>query len=98
MAAFLVAVCKITNPNENLKKYIAASEELLVKHGGQYVARGPAETIFEGDYLNGKVIVISKWPDLHTLKGFVQSDEYQKEIAPLRADTGIYDIGCLEGL
>lgn len=98
MAAYLVAVCKITNPNENLSKYITESEALLLDHGGQYVVRGPADKIYEGDYLNGTVMVISKWSNLETLKGFVESDEYSKNIAPLRAETGIYDIGCFEGM
>ena len=98
MAAYIVAVCKITNPNENLKKYVASSEALLLKHGGEYLVRGPAHKIYEGDGFDGTTIVISKWPDMDTLKGFVESDEYDKNIKPLRAETGIYDIGCYEGI
>ena len=96
MAAYLVALCKITNPTENLNKYIAASEELLVKKGGEYVARGPSDTIYEGDYMDGRVVVISRWPSMEALKGFVESEEYMKEIKPLRDGTGIYDIACYE--
>ncbi len=98
MAAYLVAVCKITNPNENLNRYIAESEELLLKRGGKYVVRSAADKVYEGGYLNGTVMVISKWPNLETLQGFVESDEYSKKITPLRAETGIYDIGCYEGI
>ncbi len=94
MAAYIVAICAITNPNDDLQKYIAASEELIRQHGGEYIVRGPAETIYEGEAFNGTSLVITKFNDMAALKGFIESDVYQKNVAPLRAGTGLYDIAC----
>jgi uncharacterized protein (DUF1330 family) len=35
MAAYLLAVCEVTNPNENFKKYAVSSAELMHEHGGK---------------------------------------------------------------
>ena len=35
MAAYLLAVCNVTNPNENFKKYIGLSGAMIEKHGGE---------------------------------------------------------------
>ena len=94
MTAYIVSVCKVTNPHDNFKKYLKLSEDLLKAHGGTYVVRGKAETVYEGDQLKDRVVIISSFPSMEALKGFVESDAYKKDIAPLRADSGIYDIGA----
>jgi len=48
MPAFLVAVCEVTNPNENFKKYAVESAKLMHSHGGEYIVRGPAAEILKG--------------------------------------------------
>ena len=96
MAAYIVAICKITNPNDNLQKYIQASEALIRQHGGEYVVRSPADTVYEGNVFDGTSLVVTKFKDMTTLKGFIESEEYQTHVAPLRAGTGVYDIACYE--
>ena len=96
MAAYLVSVCEVTNPHDDFKKYIALSEQLLKKHNGQYVVRGPEAENLEGDALNGKVLVVTRFETMEKLKGFYDSDEYQKNIRYLRDGSGIYDIACYE--
>ena len=96
MAAYLVSVCEVTNPHDDFKKYIALSEQLLKKHNGQYVVRGPEAENLEGDALNGKVLVVTRFETMEKLKGFYESDEYQKNIRHLRDGSGIYDIACYE--
>ena len=96
MAAYLVSVCKVTNPHDDFKKYIKLSEDLLRKHKGQYVVRGPEAENLEGDALAGKVVVVTKFETMDKLKGFYQSEDYQKNIKHLRDGSGIYDIACYE--
>jgi uncharacterized protein (DUF1330 family) len=96
MPAYLLAICEVTNPNENFKKYTVESAKLLLEHGGRYVVRGPAAEVLKGDGLQGKFLILSEWPDMETLQGFVKSPKYVDEVAPLREGTGIYDIACYE--
>ena len=96
MAAYLIAICEVTNPNENFKKYAASSAQLIHEHGGEYIVRGPAANVLKGDVLKGKVVIITKFPDMDALNGFVNDETYVNEIAPLREGTGIYDFACYE--
>ena len=96
MPAYIVAVCEITDFNEGMKEYVKRAEELIHRCGGEYIVRGPSNTILEGDHLKGKYVIVSKFPDMDALKSFAQSDEYLHDIKPLRAGTGIYDVGAWE--
>jgi len=96
MAAFLVAVCEVTNPNENFKKYALESAKLMHAHGGEYLVRGPAAEVVKGDMLKGKFLIISEFADMETLQGFLTDEKYINEVAPLREGTGIYDFAAYE--
>jgi uncharacterized protein (DUF1330 family) len=98
MAAYLVAVCEVTNPNENFKKYSVQSAELVAQHGGKYIVRGPATDVLHGDALKGKVVIITEWASMDALNGFVNDDKYVNEVAPLRDGTGIYDFASYESV
>jgi len=98
MPAYLLAICEVTNPNENFKKYAAESAKLLTQHGGEYVVRGPAAEVLKGDELNGKVVILSVFPDMATLQGFVNDPTYVNEVAPLREGTGNYNFACYESV
>ena len=96
MPAYVVSIVKIENFNDGLKEYVQKAAEFSAKMGGKYVVRGPAAEIFEGDYLEGRSVVVSEWPDMDALHAFYKSDEYQNNIKPLREGTGIYDLGAWE--
>ena len=69
---------------------------LAKRHGGRYIIRGKSAEILEGAGLEGRSVVILEFPTMDQLKAFVKGDEYQKTVKPLRAGTGIYDIGIFE--
>ncbi|MDX2142773.1 MAG: DUF1330 domain-containing protein [Rhodospirillaceae bacterium] len=92
MAVYQVALVKLTNRTPGFMEYVKKSEELLKRFGGEYVVRGPATNILEGDYLQGRAVVVSKWPSMEKVQEFWNSEEYQKHIKPLRENTGVYDI------
>lgn len=96
MPAYLIAVCEITNPTENMKEYAQKSAELIQKNGGKYLVRGkPAENI-EGDILDGKVVIMSEFPTLADVDAFVNGDEYQNNVKHLRDGSGEYHIAIYE--
>jgi uncharacterized protein (DUF1330 family) len=93
MAAYQVAIVRLTNRTPNFMEYVKKSADLLAKYGAEYVVRGPAESVFEGDIFKGVAVVVSRWPSLERAKEFWNSEEYQKNVKPLREASGIYDIG-----
>lgn len=93
MAAYQVAIVQITNRTPGFGEYVKKSAELLAKYGGEYVVRGPADTIQDGQYLAGKAVIVTKWPSLERAKEFWNSEEYQKNVKPLRDGAGVFDIG-----
>ena len=96
MPAYLLAICEVTNPNDNFKKYAVDSAKLMHEHGGEYVLRGPATEVLKGEALKGKVVILSEFPDMEALQGFVNDPAYINDVAPLREGTGIYDFACYE--
>lgn len=96
MPIYQVAIVKVTNRTPSFMEYVQKSAELLAKHGAEYVVRGPADTVLEGEYLAGKSVVVSRWPSMEKAKAYWNSDEYQKNIKPLRDGAGVFDVALYE--
>lgn len=96
MAAYIVSVVQFTNMTPQLKEYAQKSAALAKRNGGKYIVRSKALETLEGTGLDGKSVVILEFPTMEQLTAFVKGDEYQKTVKPLRAGTGIYDIGIFE--
>jgi uncharacterized protein (DUF1330 family) len=96
MPAYLLAICEITNPNDNFKKYIGRSAEMMAKHGGEYLVRGPAKQVVKGDLLKGKIVIVTAFPSMEALNEFLADPEYVNEVAPLREGTGEYHFAAYE--
>ena len=96
MAAYMLAVCKITNPKPELKEYAERSAALMASHGGKYILRGPAVENYDGDKLEDQSVILSEFPSMEDLNAFIKGDEYQNEIKPLREGTGEYHIAFYE--
>ena len=95
MPAYQVALVKVTDRTPGFMEYVEKSAEILAKYGGEYVVRGPAKSVLEGDYLSGRAVIVSKWPSLETIEEFFHSDEYQ-QVKLLREGSGVYDIATYE--
>jgi len=96
VAAYIVSVVQFTNMTPQLKEYAQKSAALAKANGGKYIVRGKAQEVLEGTGMDGKSVVILEFPSMDQLKAFVKGDEYQKNVKPLRAGTGIYDIAIFE--
>jgi uncharacterized protein (DUF1330 family) len=93
MPVYQVAMVKVTNRTPGFLEYVKKSADLLIRYGGEYLVRGPAESILDGEYLQGRAMVVTKWPSLERAKEFWNSEEYQKNVKPLRDGAGVFDIG-----
>jgi len=93
MPAYQVAIVRVTNRTPEFMDYVKKSAEMLSQYGAEYVVRGPAESVLEGDVFKGVAVVVSKWPSLEKAKEFWNSEEYRTKVKPLREGAGIFDIG-----
>ncbi|MDG2319917.1 MAG: DUF1330 domain-containing protein [Rhodospirillaceae bacterium] len=97
MAGYVVALARIDTMTDELKEYIEKAAKLSAEHGGEYVIRGPAKSLLEGDYLSGRSVVMTRFETIEKAEAFFNSDVYTNEIKPLREGTGIYDVAVFEG-
>lgn len=70
--------------------------QIVPRHGGEYVAVGSSPLVLEGTWPAGRSMVVERYPCLEMIKAFWYSDEYQKEIMPLRAGSGTYTVVAFE--
>ncbi len=66
---------------EKAAEYSAVAGPSVIQHGGEFVCKGPSESL-HGDEL-GKMMVIVKFADKEAAKAWYYSDEYQA-IIPVR--------------
>lgn len=95
MAAYMLAVCNITNPKPEMKEYAQKSGALAVQHGAKYLLRGKPIENYEGDILAGKVVILTEFPTMDDLQTYIKGDAYQS-IKHLREGTGEYHIAFYE--
>ncbi len=96
MPAYILTVVEMKNVTEDFKRYSQQAAALSKQFGGEYLIRGKAAKVYEGELFAGKSVVLSRFPDMEQLVAFYESDEYQKNLKPLRAGSGVYDIGSWE--
>ena len=72
MAAYMLAVCKITNMKPEMKEYAEKSCALCIAHGGKYLIRGMAKEDYEGDLLEGKLVILTEFPSMDDLQTFIR--------------------------
>tara|TARA_B100000029_G_scaffold488073_1_gene544222 strand:- start:492 stop:788 length:297 start_codon:yes stop_codon:yes gene_type:complete len=97
MAGYLVAIARIDNMKPGLKAYIEEAAQLSTEYGGEYIIRGPAAVVSEGEHFTNRSLVVSKFESFEKAKEFYYSDDYQNKIKPLREGTGEYDVALFEG-
>ena len=95
MPAYQTALVKFTKRTLGFIECVEESAQILAKYGAEYVARGPAKTVLEGGYLEGRAVVVSKWPPFNTIEEFFHSEDYQK-VKPLREGPGVCDVATYE--
>ncbi len=95
MAAYMLAICHITNPKPEMKEYAQKSAALVKQYGGKYLVRGMPVENYDGDVLEGNIVVLTEFPTMDDLQAFIKGEEYQS-IKHLRDGTGEYHIAFYE--
>jgi uncharacterized protein (DUF1330 family) len=77
MTAFFVSRIKVKDP-EKMQAYAAATGPTIAAHGGSLVLRGKAEKTLVGTDPGPHVTSVVQFPDLKTLNGWFNSNDYQQ--------------------
>jgi len=75
MSAYIIGDITVTDL-ERYKKYIEKAPRFVAKHQGQYLVRGGAIEVLEGDW-NPKRLVVLEFPSKEHALAFAQDPEYQ---------------------
>ena len=59
------------------QQYASKAAPLVKKYGGEYLVRGGALTVVEGDYFKPRRLVILRFPSEKAFYDFYNSEEYQ---------------------
>lgn len=92
MPAYMIITARIHDRDAFITGYGKAAAELVARHGGEYVFRGRGAQLLEGDFGDGAAVLVSRWPDMATLRRFWDSPDYA-EIKRLR--DGLADVQVL---
>ena len=89
MAVYLIVDLTITDPVA-WENYKAAVPAVIHKHGGEYLIRGGALEVLEGDWRPKRVVVL-RFPDGQALDTFWADPDYQplKELRRRAAHSNI---------
>jgi|TARA_B100000315_G_C14590799_1_gene595652 uncharacterized protein (DUF1330 family) len=81
MSAYLIVNIEKVKDQDRLKEYGEKVADHTAKYGGKLLAASPEPTVLEGS-LNSIRTLIIEFPDLASLNGWYEADDYQplKEI------------------
>jgi uncharacterized protein (DUF1330 family) len=80
MSAFVISEVRIVD-TQAAKRYMALAEASIARHGGRYVARAAVPDVPEGDWDEGRRVVIVEFPTMGKLKEWHTSDDYAEALA-----------------
>lgn len=72
------------------------ASQIVRRHGGRYIAVSPPILPLEGNWPADRGVVIEEYPCLEALRTMWFSDEYQKQLKPLREGSGEYTVGVFK--
>ena len=75
MAAYLFVNIEVKDQTA-YAEYRSGVTPMIHKHGGEYLARGGAAELIEGDWTPSRVVLL-KFPNMAALKAFLDDPEYQ---------------------
>jgi uncharacterized protein (DUF1330 family) len=76
MAAYMIAMIEI-HDSSWMEEYRRDVPAMIARHGGEYVAIGQAPEVIEGVVPGMDAATVFRFPDLATIKAFLDSDEYR---------------------
>ncbi|MCL6273357.1 DUF1330 domain-containing protein [Muricauda sp. 2012CJ35-5] len=71
------SVLDVTPTSEEwIANYLPAANELVIKHGGKYLARTTSHEQLEGDNRTASLRILLEWPSKEAAIAFMQDPEY----------------------
>jgi uncharacterized protein (DUF1330 family) len=95
MASYLIAAVDVHDP-EGYEQYRAAVPALIRKHGGEYLVRGGALDVIEGNWQPRRLAVL-RFPDRNAALAFMKDPEYLP-LKELRHRVAGTDLILVEGV
>jgi uncharacterized protein (DUF1330 family) len=96
MAAYLVVESQVSDP-ELFKRYMAAAPEVVKAFGGEYLVRGGAMHVLEGDWQPPRLTVL-RYPDMATAKAMYASPAYTHARSLRAGATALFNMVIVEGV
>lgn len=78
MASYYLIVDVRVDDADEYKKYMAGAKPLAERFGGEYLVRGGDFQVLEGDYIQPRRLVVTRFPSKHACESFYHSPEYQQ--------------------
>ena len=93
--AYVIVEMKISDP-ERYKQYMAAAPSVLKAHGGEFVVRGGALEVLEGEWKPARMAVL-RFPSLQAAKAFYDDPLYFEARALRDGATEYFNMVAVEG-
>jgi uncharacterized protein (DUF1330 family) len=95
MAVYLICDVDVKDASA-YEAYKTQVPAFIRRHGGEYLVRGGAHEVIEGDWKPTR-LVLFRFPDVASVKAFVDDPDY-KPLAALRHRVAHTDMVMVEGL
>jgi uncharacterized protein (DUF1330 family) len=98
VSAFIISEVRIIDVDA-AERYMALAEASIATHGGRYIARAAVPDVPEGDWDDGRRVVIVEFPSMDMLKMWYGSDDYAlaRTVAETALDRRLLFVPGLEG-
>lgn len=96
MAAYLIVDTELTAP-ERYEDYKRKAKPLAEQYGGEYLVRGGAMDLKEGDLWTPKRMVVVRFPSVENAQAFYNSPEYQ-QVLQISQESARRTVVLVEGL
>lgn len=95
MAAYMIVNLEVKDP-QAFEEYRAAVPALIRKHGGEYLVRGGALEVIEGNWKPSRMVVF-RFPSRDAIHAFFADPEYQPLLA-IRQRAAYSEIVAADGV
>jgi uncharacterized protein (DUF1330 family) len=95
-AAYLIVEMKINDP-ERYRPYMAAAQEAVKAHGGEYLVRGGRHEALEGDWMPARVAML-RFPSYEQAKAFYDGERYHAARQHRLGTTEYFNMVLVEGV
>ena len=94
--AYIIVDTRITDLAQ-FRKYMAETPAAVAAAGGEYLARGGAHAVLEGDWQPSRLVML-RFPSLDAAKAFYDAEPYRVARAKRQGATEFFNMVVVEGV